>query len=483
MDNSRTPYPLDTVKATEVWLHSGKSLLDVRLGAVGFDLTPYAMRVQQTASEVQVQVTWHDELYATANQPKPGDVIEVKLEGRQFWIGHVQSVNDFNLSSGGKQMTVVARTRDTAPKWRVVKRNTELFPVATPIQHICKKLALAIGVDDTEFFIPPTAIYTVHSATQLADITPWEMLTTMLLPAGLEPYVDALGRLKAISRDTTRPADVAIDNDRLLSVNGTKARSDVTAVQVKWLNPNLTEVKQQGKKLADATQTAGFFQLKQERDILFSDDGTQRARGTYLVIKQSANSGLLRVCSEEYSQNSLTGGKLTLKTYFWVPTLATASISGMVAATYIFDGVSIPSAQTIPFGRIFHGIAEASLMLVMMSIGTGVYEIWGEPFDFVHARNISEAYNINANEWEENIQSIENDFVMDEAMAQAMAVRELTYQYRSASSYGLTIVDDPRLEVGDIVSLNDGSRVYITGYSRDLSPGSAAVLNIEGFRV
>ena len=52
--------------------------------------------------------------------------------------------------------------------------------------------------------------------------------------------------------------------------------------------------------LANATITAGFFQLEQNKDISFSDDATQRAADTYMVIKQSANSGLIDFCDEEY---------------------------------------------------------------------------------------------------------------------------------------------------------------------------------------
>ena len=41
----------------------------------------------------------------------------------------------------------------------------------------------------------------------------------------------------------------------------------------------------------------------------------------------------------------------------------------------------------------------------------------------------------------------------------------------------------PRIERGDIVELQDGTRVYVTEYSRDLGHGAPAVLNIDGFRV
>jgi hypothetical protein len=138
---------------------------------------------------------------------------------------------------------------------------------------------------------------------------------------------------------------------------------------------------------------------------------------------------------------------------------------------------------TYPSGKLVQGALELSVLLVMASIGTGMYEVHGTPYDYVHARNTAEAYASNTPAWVENIEEIENDFVATEQAAQAYAVRELIYRARAASSYGLTIVDDPRIEPGDIVQLPDGSKVYVTDYHRDLSPGAPAVLDLQGFQV
>ena len=44
------------------------------------------------------------------------------------------------------------------------------------------------------------------------------------------------------------------------------------------------------------------------------------------------------------------------------------------------------------------------------------------------------------------------------------------------------MIDDPRVELGDIIQLSDGSRVYVTGFSRDLTFGAAATLDITRLR-
>lgn len=485
MNHDYTPYGLDCAKNTGIFLHPTATPLDVMQGvsADAVEITQFVSACSQTPQQVSCTLAWHDELYG-ANQPKSGQVLEIKLEDTTFWIGIVQSIDNYTLSSGTKTMSLVARSRDAMPAWREMRRITDVYPVGTELDFIARHVLYGLGLQEVEINLPALGMNVVQSNMQLADLPPWQMLTTLLQPAGYEPYVDTMGRVKGIQRDTTRAADIYLtDNTRLMSVNGSKSKPSITELRVKWLDPNLSLVDQVDRSLANATITAGFFQLKQTKDIYFSADQSQRARNTRLVVKQSANSGILPACTEKYEQLSPTSGKIILKTAYWVPGLITNSLAGMIAASYIPDGViSLFGGITVPKGRLVHAAAEAGIMITMMSIGTGMYEIWGTPYDSVHVQNSTTAYNSNAKPWETNVQELENDLVMNEEQAQAMAIRELIYAYRSTSSWGATIVDDPRIEKGDIIQLRDGSRLYVTDYKRDLTFGSAAKIDITGFR-
>ncbi len=499
MDLNWAPYENDSQRDVRVLVYASATPRDVLLGiGLGaFDLTPYVSSCKQSANEVYVQLAWHTEIYG-ATQPAPGNLLEIKLEDKSYWIGMIQSINDYRLETGVKMMTVIARSRDATPAWREARRVTDVYGVSTTINHIVTQIAYGLGLSDEEIALPNIPLQVVHSNIQLADLPPWQMLEVTMRPAGFEPGVNARGQLRAINRDTRRPADIVLDNERLISVTGSKDKPAVSEVQIKWLDPKLWEVAQQDQKLDQATITAGFFQLRQTKDVQFGADGTQRARDTRLVIKQSANSGLLPVCDEDYRQRSDTRGKITLETTFWVPTLATVCMlqkylthitpdtleaEGPVVKGWAYVGMgTLLFGRTIPIGREKQYWADALLLLTMMSIGTGVYEIWGTPYDYVHARNSTTAYNPRAKPWETNVMEIENDFVMDESGAQAFAIRELVRSAHEASSYNVRIVDDPRIERGDILELNDGSRLYVTDYSRDLTQGAAAVLDIQGFR-
>jgi hypothetical protein len=481
MDYSWQPYPIINKRVTTFFVHN-TSPLDVLQGiSEGLEVTRFVTDATQTPKQTDITVTWRNELDNT-NQPTFGNILEIKFEGITFWIGIIQ-VTDLSLKSGSKSLKITARSRESTPMWKDTRRLTDVYPVSTALDYIAHQIGTGIGLsaDELTFIIPGT---TVHSSTQLADLPPWQMFSMLMLPSGLEPFVDAKGRLKAISRDTTREADVVLDdNRRLIEVLGTKTKPTTSEVIVNWLDPNLTEVAQVDRILDRATITAGFFKLTQTHDVKFSADETQRARDTRLVTKQTVNSGLLPVATEHYEQLSVTGGRITLHTSAFVPGLATTALAFKELAHFEPDLVeAFFVGVTTPLGRLTEFAADLILMLAFMSIGTGSYEVWGTPYDYVHSRNRSTAYNKNAKDWEVSLTEIQNDFVMNEQQAEACAARELIYAYRAGTSYNIKIIDDPRIEVGDIIQLKDGSRSYVLDYSRTLKSGAPAELSITGFK-
>jgi hypothetical protein len=484
MLTSWSPLNSDAPRAVQVLRHPTATFIAIMQGSAtdGVDLSAYVTNCKHTSKDADVSFRYHTALNGTA-QPAVGELLELRLNGQFLWCGIIDSISSYRLQAGEHSLAVKAYTRDNMPSWKDVQRVTDLYATGTPIGAIAGDIAAALGLEVPEINLPYFGTYTVHSNMQLANLSAYDMLVTLFLGSGYEPYVDAYGRLRAISRDLGRPSDLVVTEDRVVSIDGSKARSAVTAVRVKWLDPALTLVAQQDQALTQATVTAGFFQLKQVQEIYFSDDRTQRAQGTYMVVKQSANSGLLPVCTERYTPLTPTSGRIDLDTAFWAPMLAIDGIAGMIAASYIPDDVAaFGGGVTIPVGRLVEMVAQVGVMLVMMSIGTGMYEIRGQPYDYVHARNTSEATAAGVPIWLQQYDDIENDFIMNEPQAQACAGRELIYRARSATTYKATIVDDPRIERGDIVELFDGSRVYVLDYSRELSPGSASTLEITGFR-
>lgn len=477
---------IDAEREVTVWLHPTATFAEILAGTAvdEVDLSPFVTSSRQTEAELHVTLTWHDELDG-ADQPAPTQLVEVQIDGTIFGVWQIEEVSSYRLERGTRELSLTARTRDANPMWRDTQRVTDIYAAGTWLNAIARDVGESLGLTAAEMDLPDLAVTTAHSNTQLANVTAWDMLETLYQPSGFAPFVDTLGVLRGLSRDTTRPADIVLTDERVRSVEGSRSRVPATTARVRWLDPQLTKVTQQAQQLATASLTAGFFQSEVRQDVRFSPDGTQRAEGTYMVIQQSCNQGLLPVADEEYEQRSETYGRITLENTYYAVAFITGALAGAMAAGSIPDGVQVGpsgSGATIPIGKIVQASLLFAAMFTMSSIGSGSYEIWGRPFDWVHARNTTEAYDDSSPDWSERVIEIENDFVASQAMSEAYAVRELLYAVRSATSYGLTIVDDLRVEPGDILQLADGSRLYVTGYSRDLSRGAQAELSISGFR-
>lgn len=482
MDNRFAQLPADTERTVAVLLHPTADFAAIIGGtaADAVDLSAFAAQVQHSAKDADVTFRYHTALNGD-NQPQPGQLLELQLNGVAIFVGVIDTISAYNFKTGEHSLTVKAYSRDNTPAWKDVKRVTAVYATGTPLNAIATDVAVALGLTGIEIDLPLVNVYTVHSNVQLANMAANDMLVALLQSPGYDPFVSAIGVLKAINRSLARPSDVVLPEERVLEIKGSKQKTATTCVRIQWLDPNLQKVSQQDQPLGNATITAGFFQLKQRQEVWWSNDRTQRAENTYLVIKQSANSGLLNVCSEGYTQTTPEGGVIELDTAFWAPALATAGLGAIVASSFIGDTV-VFAGLTIPVGKVIEAAAEVAVLLVMMSIGTGVYEIRGAPFDYVHARNTTEADAANVPVWALKNDDIENDFVMNETQAQAFAARELIYRARAAATYTVNVVDDPRIEPGDLVELYDGSRLYVLDYKRNLSSGAGNVLELTGFR-
>lgn len=489
MDVTWSAYGRDSERAVSVLLY-GASITPAQVVAGAeplTDMSPYVERARLAHNELSITCRFYEELYC-AGQPKPGQLLAVKLSARLYWQGVVEAVTDYREEVGTRTMSFVARSRDATPAWREVQRITREYPQGTRLDLIARDVAVILGLEPQEILISAVGVSTPQSTTQLAEVPAWAMLEQVLIPAGLYPFVDGLGRLRGYSRDITRAPDQVLTRDRVVRVSGSRSRPAISRLVLAWRDPNLTMVKQQDRVLASATITAGFFQAVQKQEVYWSEDRTLRALDTRLVIRQSANSGLIPICDETYQQfrdegnDEVVGGLIRLDTYAYVAPLL-AYMIGLKALSLVPDGVDIANAVTISVGRASETAAEVGILLTMASIGTGIYEIWGTPFDYANAVNRTAAFNFNAPETAAKEEELESDFISGETHAQAVVGREFLWRALSANSYGATVVDDPRIEIGDLVEFPDGDRMVVTGYGRDLSPGAPAVMDLTGFPV
>jgi len=490
MDN-RWPASVPNVKRNaQVFLHPSSDLREVtnQTSVDAIDLSEFVSGGTHTQFQANVRLTFNETQFYGNLQPAPGQVLEIRTDNMPLWVGYIDSLQSYQVAYGTRELTIVARSRDSLDIWRISKRVTPLYPQGTPYNQIITDVALMPGLAPDEILLPASTFNTAHFNTQMANITAWEMVSTIMMPMGLSPFIDWGGRLKGASRDIkNRASDITLDESQTVKVTANRSKAPTTRYILQWLDPVLTNVTQQGRKLASATITTGWFSPYIRYHVFFSADTTQRAAATYLVINQSCNNLLQPSFIEDYQQIADNEGSINLTTTgvtyielvvgIVAKLVAAAVPDGVITGDFLFFGGGV----TIPVGRIIEAAADITLLYAQASMGTGIYEVWGNPYDAVHARNTSEAYDQNAPPWMDNPQTVSSDFIISEAHAGTVVVRELIYLSKAADKWTVTITDDRRIEYGDIIQFPDGSRMYVEDFTRSIQRDAKNELEVTGF--
>ena len=166
--------------------------------------------------------------------------------------------------------------------------------------------------------------------------------------------------------------------------------------------------------------------------------------------------------SEEYHPQGFHGGEIVVKNKSWQIGLAFAIADILIELSKEPDQAPQAPAgvlDTIPTGRIGMAFRLAGDLVTMMSIGSGSYEIWGMPFDFVYREIEFVVVASGVEFWNENELEISNDIVDSCAAAEALAVRELMYQQQLSSPRNIRMIHNLHIEQGDVIRLPD-DRIY-----------------------
>lgn len=482
---SDIPAPADSTLTNRsgltVQVFPSASPADLLLGREtgGIDLTPFVVSLTQSDTGANARLAVRADQLTGGSRPAAGMSVAISLGSARLFNGLIESVADRVIRPNERSIALTIRRRDGGPLWRETRRMTEAYSVGTDLGEMVRAFLGAMGLEADEYAIPSVGLTTPHDLTQFADLNAWDILTKMTAPALAEPFVDAIGRVRLISRDLNRPPALALSAAQIVEVNSSTGQPPLSTFRVKWLDPALSKVTEQDRCIASQSVTCGFFKQSTSLMLWWSDDHTLRAENTRLVIKQSINDGLIPVGSEYFQQTTPFCGRLKLDMSGWYYAALAAEIGAWYAAHLIPDDVAV--AATIPVGRLAEGVAQSLVTFTLMHVGFGQYEIHGTPYDFVHTLNSVEAYNESAPAWVQKVEELETNLCADEAAASALAIGELIFRTKAAAPLRLTIADDLRIEPGDILAMPDGSRFYVTAYERDLSRGAQALLSLEGF--
>ena len=419
------------------------------------------------------------------------------------------------------KITAFGRAETQAFKRRKITSNS--YSVGTDLgialYDICESF---LGLTQAEMRIPfVLGRQFRHRTNQLSQVSPWESISSLLEVVCYLPYFDGEGKLTYVNKSMQRALDrVLEDYVPCVELEVPEHTQDgINKVKVIFLDASLSRVDGQYQKLGTAQVTTGFFSMHECLECWWSDDRKQRAdapESGFQIIK-SVNSGLLPVGTESYDQIDEFHGEITVEISVWVAILATVMALAYVAAALlpdktlpvnssslipvpvqvgltgtgttvgpvlVFQVTPTPAAGfTVPWGRVIQAGAMLGIMLIMMSIGSAQYEIWGTPYDYAYLEKTSIAMEDGLDYWLENEKELKNDFIGDHDQADTIAVTELVWEKSLSKPRRIIIEDDPSLEVGDIIGIPDGRKILIVGLSKKIRRGEVLSLTIESCKV
>jgi hypothetical protein len=318
---------------------------------------------------------------------------------------------------------------------------------------------------------------------QIVNISPWEGLTSLAQGGLLRLWFNGNGQLATYPLTVDRIPVLTLDNDRINSYTQPGTESEViNKVIVTYLDNFLTKVKGDRTSLGTANVTTGFFDKEIKLKVKYSDDGKQRAEDVELVVQNSINQNDLGISigTEELIINNEFGGELVITVDAFVTGLAVGGIAAIVSSAAIPDEVGL--VFTIPVGRIIEAAGIVSVMVALMILGTGVYDVVGVPFDYAFLERRAIALIDNILFWEEHELEIRNEFISTAEHAHSLALQELLFEQSKLNPRNMVIQYDPRIEKGDILGIPGNLKFFVLGASRSLERGGSQATSLGGVR-
>lgn len=429
----------------------------------------------------------------------PGRAIRV-LEGYEGvaedqWIpifsGLIQGPYSWTLMrTGTPEVKLNVFPRNTNEAWNRRSITSKNFTVGSDWSSMFRNVAQDVMLmEDSELDInDPWNLLFDKDMNQIVNISPWEGLSQLAQGNFLRLWFNGKGQLSTYPITLDRVDRVLTDNTTYNNYAQKGNNTEhVNKVVVTYLDNVLSRVDGAKTVLGSANLTAGFFDFETKLDVFYSDDKKKRADNVELVVKSSINQNDLGISvgSERLDIKDEFGGELVITVDFWVSALATAGIAAITASAFIPDEAPQAPAGVLPtiqVGQLVMAAGIVAVMLAMMILGTGVYDIVGTPYDFAFLEKQAICMLDNIKFWEEKIKEIRNDFISTESHAEQLALNELLFEQSTGKPRSMVIQNDPRIERGDILQLPNGAKFFVQNAQKTIGRGGDVGMELTGFR-
>ncbi len=387
------------------------------------------------------------------------------------------------------QLSAVAYGREE--RYLNLEVTTDSFPADTDLGAMAYRVAWKhMGLQQEEILFGAFGVVTKHETNQLVEIPALDALYQCGFPAQKKPKFDGEAKLCMASFDLDKPA-LRVWKDNLVVRRLVAEPNDVEVMnQVVMLGQdhNMTKALQDARLLTEFDVTTGFFDAELKRRIYYGQDHTQRAQDTTLVTRKK-----ISWSKASWSEVDEFSGTLDINTRYLrnVRAIIFATYLALQAAIaaidFIFQAASAAAGTFLAILRLALQIAAqaalAGLLWSMNYIGRGHYEVWGRKFEYVYAQLMADSRLTGLDEDELRKYEYRNDFMSTMAQLTTAGRARLRRELLKNQLYAIEVLDDPALEVDDIVEDGNGARYYIITAQREYQPKQPAMLKMVAWCV
>lgn len=482
------------------------SIIDGSSTQTPFDLTPYLSNVRWSYDKITFSIA--DEILRF--HPDTGDLAPNIRQGRGIrllegfididesqWLptfsGIIQGTYAWSLIRGtGPQATVSVQSRESNQAWRQRFITSKQYTVGTDYSVMFNDIAKDIMLlTDAEVKTPATWNFLFDKqVNQIVNISPWEGLTSLAQGGLLRIWFNGNGQLATYPLTVDRLPNQTLTNERINTYAQPGATDEViNKVIVTYLDNVLTRVNGAIQSLGTANVTTGFFDKEIKLDVKYSEDGKQRADQVFLEVKETINANDLGISigTETLEIDDEFGGQLIVTVDAFVTGLAVGGVAAILASAFIPDsvvvaGVGASTGVTIPVGRVIEAAGIVAVLVALMILGTGVYEVKGVPYDFAFLEKRAIALIDDLQFWEEHQLDIRNEFISTAEHAHSLALQELLFEQSKLNPRNILIQYDPRIERGDILELPGPIKFFVLEANRGLTRGKDESTSLGGVK-
>ena len=322
-----------------------------------------------------------------------------------------------------------------------------------------------------------------HTEISLYDVGKMEGLEFLGFIVDLKPGWDGEGHLVFRNTDIEKSPLRKYANDSLfLDITWPQGDTNVyNKIRVIGLSSDMSKVVSPDQELTTIRGTVGYFQTKYNTRVYYSEDRQGRAENIYI---------------SSYNMDGQLSSLLGLTGSIALSETDEFSCVLVVSTPYqawLFLGFFAIYIAFFMLGALFSFFSSAAMiaaaiwlcvgLALMQKLGSFEATISGTPYKMVYAEIEGTAEWANLRSYEINEKVIENHLVHDQALADAIALRELKREKVKGMQRTIKMLQDPVLEQSDIIELSDGSRYYIKSISRQFARAGISTMDVSAFLI